>query len=266
MSASFKSHSFKEGGEGATRFPVWNRKAKSAVLELPGANNDIIQKFGRKSDTLALLATCTKSQLDTLFGDVGSTGSLIFHYGTFNGVPRFDRRWPRGADRRQVRRHLEFHPPMSIQDITFEVRIAGRIVPNVLEVASSTGFDQINAQATIWTTARPSGADERQEVTIWAKNSVTGQGQLFGGEVTGFDWDYAPTKVGIVCGDLLARTRDDWGDEDAEYTSQTSDAVVRNVLEKNAIPRRRPRSRAAAGLSAPSIRWYSKTAAMATAP
>lgn len=125
---------------------------------------------------------------------------------------------------------------MTPQRITFEVRIAGTLVPNVLEVSCSAGFDQINAEATVWCTTRPSQADERQPVTIWASNSGTGTGQIFGGEITGFDWTYAPGKVGIVCGDLLARTRDDWGGDDEEYTSQDSDAIVRNVLEKNAIP------------------------------
>lgn len=125
---------------------------------------------------------------------------------------------------------------MSLQTITFECRIDGRIVPQVLEVTCSAGFDQINAEATIWAPARPSWADERMEVTIWAKNSATGQGQIFGGEVTGFDWTYAPTKVGVVCGDLLARARDAWGGDEEEYSGQTSAAVVRNALEKNAIP------------------------------
>lgn len=82
--ASFKSHSFKEGGEGTNRFPVWARKSKRAIVEIPGSNADIIQKFGRNSATLALLATCTKSELDTLDSDIGSTGSLVYHYGTYS--------------------------------------------------------------------------------------------------------------------------------------------------------------------------------------
>lgn len=82
--ASFKSHSFEEGGSGASQFPVWARKARTAVLDLPGANTDIIQRFGRKSDTLALLGTCTLSQLNALRGDVGSSGSLTYHEGTFS--------------------------------------------------------------------------------------------------------------------------------------------------------------------------------------
>lgn len=81
--ASFKGHSFSEGGAGATTFPVWARKSKRAILEVPGADSDIIQKFGKNSPTLALLATCTKSELGTLDGDVGTTGSLVYHYGTY---------------------------------------------------------------------------------------------------------------------------------------------------------------------------------------
>jgi hypothetical protein len=125
---------------------------------------------------------------------------------------------------------------MSIQTITYEVRVAGRIVPRVLEVSCSAGYDQINSEATIWVAARPSWADERLPVTIWAKNTATSSGQIFGGEITGFDWTYATTKIGIICGDLLARARDTWGGDDEEYSSQTSAAVIRNSLEKNAIP------------------------------
>ena len=80
---SFRSHQFAEGGEGHTEFPVWARKSKRAIIEIPGASGDIIQKFGRNSATLALLATCTKAQLDALDGDVGSSGSLVYHYGTY---------------------------------------------------------------------------------------------------------------------------------------------------------------------------------------
>lgn len=125
---------------------------------------------------------------------------------------------------------------MTTQSITYDARIAGRTVPNVIEITTSAGFDQINSEATIWTTARPSWADERTAVEIWVKNSGTGTGQIFGGEVTGFNWTYAPTKIGIICGDLLARTRDAWGGDDYEYTSQASDAIVRNALEKKSIP------------------------------
>lgn len=84
--ASFRSHNFSEGGEGAKTFPVWVRKAKLAVLEVPGANADVVQRFGRKSDTLSLLATATKAELDALAADVGLSGSLIYHYGTFTAV------------------------------------------------------------------------------------------------------------------------------------------------------------------------------------
>jgi hypothetical protein len=81
--ASFRSHSFAEGAEGAGTFPVWHRKARSAILDLPGSNEDIIQRFGRKSDTLGMLATVTGSELAALYGDVGSTGSLVYHLGTY---------------------------------------------------------------------------------------------------------------------------------------------------------------------------------------
>ncbi len=80
--ASFRSHSFSEGGSGASTFPIWERKSKRGILEIPSANGDIIQKFGRSSDTIALLATCTQSELNTLYADVGSSGTLVYHYDT----------------------------------------------------------------------------------------------------------------------------------------------------------------------------------------
>ena len=80
--ASFRGHSFSEGGGGAATFPVWERKSKKALLEVPGANGDILQKFGRNSDTLPMPATCTQSQLNALYADVGSSGTLVYHYDT----------------------------------------------------------------------------------------------------------------------------------------------------------------------------------------
>lgn len=79
---SFRGHSWKEGGEGASRFPVWERKARTAILDLPGADNDVVQTFGRKSRTLAMLVTVTAAELAALDGDVGRTGTLVFHYET----------------------------------------------------------------------------------------------------------------------------------------------------------------------------------------
>lgn len=79
--ASFRSHSFHEGGEGTNRFPVWSRRAKVAILEIPGANSDTVQDFGRKSDTLALLITCSADELTALYADVGQTGTLSYSLG-----------------------------------------------------------------------------------------------------------------------------------------------------------------------------------------
>lgn len=124
---------------------------------------------------------------------------------------------------------------ISVEKVKYEARIDGRVVPNVLDVTSSGGFEQINAEGTIWTTARPSWAEEGLPVTIWAQSGSI-SGQIFGGEVNGFDWSYAPGKVGIVCRDLLARTRLDWGGEEYEYANQEDGAIIRNLLEKMAIP------------------------------
>lgn len=79
---SFRGKTFKEGGGGATAFNVWQRKSKNAVLEIPGKDGDVIQSFGRKSDTLSLLVTVTASQLADLYGQVDRSGSLVYHYDT----------------------------------------------------------------------------------------------------------------------------------------------------------------------------------------
>ena len=86
MSASFRGHSFAEGGLGATTFPAWSRKARLAVLDLPGATADVVQRLGRKSDTLSITATMTAAQLDALMADVDVSGTLIYHYGSYTAV------------------------------------------------------------------------------------------------------------------------------------------------------------------------------------
>jgi hypothetical protein len=68
--ASFRGSNFKEGAEGAGTFPVWHRKARSAILDLPGANED-------------MLATVSGSELAALYGDIGQSGSLVYHLGTY---------------------------------------------------------------------------------------------------------------------------------------------------------------------------------------
>lgn len=84
--ASFRGHSFREGGNGNTTFPVWSRNAQIAVLDVPGANTSIVQRFGRVSDRVGILATMTGAELNTIMGDVGQSGSLSFHWGSFTAV------------------------------------------------------------------------------------------------------------------------------------------------------------------------------------
>lgn len=124
---------------------------------------------------------------------------------------------------------------ITVKKITWEVRVGGRVVPRVIEISASAGFEQVNSECTIVTTARPSWVDEGLPVTVWASNGAL-SGQIFGGEVNQIDWEYAPGKVQIVCRDLLARTRLDWGGDDYDYTNQDDAAIIRNLLEKMAIP------------------------------
>lgn len=123
----------------------------------------------------------------------------------------------------------------TVKKITWEVRIAGQKVPNVVSVESSAGFEQINSEAGIVVSFRPSWVEEGQTATIWATRGSL-SGQIFGGEVNQVDWEYAPGLVKIVCRDLLARTRLEWGGDEYEYTSQDDAAVIRNLLEKMGIP------------------------------
>lgn len=83
MSTTFRSHTFLAGGENVQSFPTWARKARTAVLDLPGANNDVVQTFGRKSDTMSLQVNVTASELSALMGDVGSTGTLVLAFGSY---------------------------------------------------------------------------------------------------------------------------------------------------------------------------------------
>ncbi len=126
---------------------------------------------------------------------------------------------------------------VTVQKIGIEVRIAGRVVPFVTDISTSSGFLQINSECTITATERPSWAEEGQEVTVWASTGAL-NGIIFSGELAGLDWSYTPGKVSIVCQDLLARTRLEWNEDDTEYeyASQDDAAVIRNLLEKMGIP------------------------------
>jgi hypothetical protein len=123
----------------------------------------------------------------------------------------------------------------TFQRITLQVRVGGIAVPDVFSVTVSSGYDQINAQATLMCATRPSWADELQPVEIWA--GYNGQtAQIFGGELAGVTWDFFPTGVGLPCQDLLARTRKAWGGATRTYTAQDDAAVIRNILEAYGIP------------------------------
>lgn len=123
----------------------------------------------------------------------------------------------------------------TLLEIAVEVRIDGTLVPDVLEVQTSAGFDQINAEATIVCAARPSWALEGQAVEIHA--GYNGEvAQIHGGVVIGFDWETWSPRVGILCQDKLARARETWGGAERVYTNQTDEAIARNLLEALGIP------------------------------
>lgn len=123
----------------------------------------------------------------------------------------------------------------SIQRITLDVRVGGGDVSEVTEASVELGFDQANAQATLYTRARPAWAEEGQAVEIWA--GYNGQtARIFRGELNGLSWEDGPGRVALDCRDLLARTRLAWQGDDVEESNIDSAALVRHILEIYGIP------------------------------
>jgi hypothetical protein len=123
----------------------------------------------------------------------------------------------------------------TVQRITLEARVDGRAMSGVIEASVSMGFDQANAQATIYCRTRPSWAEETKSVELWA--GYNGETALiFRGELSGFAWEDGPGRVGLDCRDLLARTRLEWQGETVEETEIDSAAMVRHILEIYGIP------------------------------
>jgi hypothetical protein len=121
------------------------------------------------------------------------------------------------------------------QRIGFVVRVNGQQVPDVLEVAVSAGFDQINANAQLTVAQRPSWAEEGATVEVSAVINGS-QALLFKGELSGNQWSFAPGTIVLDARDVLSRTRLPWGGEDRTYASQDDAAVIRNLLEAMGIP------------------------------
>jgi hypothetical protein len=79
--ASWKGISFGERGDSAQTFPAWRRKAESTVTHIPAGGN-VIQTSGVSADTLSLKIRCSAAQLASLYGAVGSAGTLDYSYGS----------------------------------------------------------------------------------------------------------------------------------------------------------------------------------------
>jgi hypothetical protein len=120
------------------------------------------------------------------------------------------------------------------QKIVLDVMLNGTRQSNVFGVDASMGLSQINAQTAIILSSQPS-VREGQSAEVWA--GYNGRAvQIFKGEITGFNWEYAPGKVTVEARDLLSRTRMPWGSAERTYTSQDDAAVIRNLLEAMGIP------------------------------
>ncbi len=82
MAVTFKGTTVgKERGQSAQTFPRHRRKAASSVLHtLSGGNR--VQHSGKSADTLPLVLRCTESQLNTLYSDVATSGTLAYSGGS----------------------------------------------------------------------------------------------------------------------------------------------------------------------------------------
>lgn len=122
----------------------------------------------------------------------------------------------------------------SQQEITVEVRVDGRKVSNLFGVDVSMGLSQVNSEATVHFTSRPSFAEEKKPIEIWA--GYNGKTEIiFKGELTGTVWEYFPGVVTLEARGPLARLRLKWGGEDRTYSSQDSGAVIQNAVEAMGI-------------------------------
>jgi hypothetical protein len=111
-----------------------------------------------------------------------------------------------------------------------EVRVAGRLASGVIGVDVSMGLSQANAEATVHFKTRPSFAEEKKPIEIWAV--INGKPEIiFKGVLTGIAWEYFPGVVTLEARDKLSRLRQKWGGPDREYSSQDSAAVVQNAVE-----------------------------------
>lgn len=123
------------------------------------------------------------------------------------------------------------------QRVQLDIRVAGRLLGRTIALGADVtmGLTQINAQATIHLTERPSYAEEGAAVEIWAGyNGFTAP--IFTGELSGVAWEYFPGAISLDARDKLARTRLEWGGDDRIYAEQDDAAIIRNLLEAMGIP------------------------------
>jgi hypothetical protein len=81
MSASFASVVFKEIGQGGGQgYPVWAKAGNVVLKKIPGSGDTVIQVIGTKLPTAAIPARMTAAQLTSMYGVVGTSGTLVFHF------------------------------------------------------------------------------------------------------------------------------------------------------------------------------------------
>jgi len=79
--ASFSGITIKEKGRGGGQgFPVWSVGGTVAIKKVPGGSSNTIHTTSIKPPTLAMPVRVTGAQLTSLYGVVGTSATLVFHY------------------------------------------------------------------------------------------------------------------------------------------------------------------------------------------
>ena len=117
---------------------------------------------------------------------------------------------------------------------SFEVRVAGRRVLDVMTVTVRSGLGKVNGSAAFLCKDRPSWADETAEVEAWL--AINGQSAIsFKGDLAGFAWEYFPKGVHLEGRDPLYKTRFPWAGEERVYADDADNDIIINLLEASGI-------------------------------
>lgn len=80
--SSFDGVTFGERGQGGTQFPIWQKRGTIVIKHISGSDKNVIQKIGVDLPRLSLPARVTATDLASLYGKVGASGSLVMGFET----------------------------------------------------------------------------------------------------------------------------------------------------------------------------------------